>query len=160
MTFSILHAVDFADRLNHLIIPPLKAGMIVLADRYVYTAFARDVVRGVDREWVRNMYGFAIRPDLAFYFRVPIEVSLSRILAGRIELKFHESGMDLGISPDPRKSFSVFQGRILEEYDKITEEHHLEIVDGTQPIKKQQVFVREITEKMLKNYKRSPFLKE
>src|SRR5438309_528485 len=79
-TFSILHATDFADRLTHLIIPPLKAGMIVLADRYVYTAFARDVVRGVHPEWVRNLYGFAVKPNLAFYFKVPIEVSLGRIL--------------------------------------------------------------------------------
>jgi dTMP kinase len=96
-TFSILHATDFADRLVHLIIPPLKAGMIVLADRYIYTAFARDVVRGVHPDWVRNLYGFTVKPDLAFYFKVPIEVSLKRILTGRTVLKFHEAGMDLGL---------------------------------------------------------------
>lgn len=76
MTFSVLHATDFADRLAHLIIPPLKAGMIVCADRYIYTAFSRDVVRGVDRDWVRDLYGFSVRPDIAMYFRVPIEVRL------------------------------------------------------------------------------------
>ena len=72
-TFSLLHATDFADRLNYQIIPPLKAGMIVLADRYAYTAFARDVVRGVSPRWVRNLYSFAVKPDISFYFDVPIE---------------------------------------------------------------------------------------
>ena len=107
-TFSILHATDFADRLMHLIIPPMKAGMIVCADRYIYTAFARDVVRGVHPEWVRNLYGFAVKPDIGFYFKVPIEVSLNRILTGRVELKFHEAGMDMGLSEAAASWFSVF----------------------------------------------------
>src|SRR3954466_12278253 len=77
MTFSLLHATDFAYRLVHNILPPLKAGMIVLADRYAYTAFARDVVRGCDRQWVRDVYEFAPRPDMAFYFNVPIDVSVA-----------------------------------------------------------------------------------
>lgn len=124
-TFSILHATDFADRLAHLIIPPLKAGMIVCADRYVYTAFARDVVRGVHPEWVRNLYGFAVKPDIQFYFKVPIDISLKRILNGRVELKFHEAGMDLGLSDDPRESFRLFQSKILEEYDKISAEYRI-----------------------------------
>ena len=98
MTFSLLHATDFADRLLYKIIPPLKAGMIVLADRYTYTAFARDVARGVDRQWVRDLYSFAVRPDLAVYFRVPIDVSLDRLLARRVKLKFYEAGMDMGWS--------------------------------------------------------------
>ena len=101
MTFSLLHATDFAHRLVHNILPPLKAGMIVLADRYVYTAFGRDVARGVDADWVRGVYSFAPRPDLALYFRVPIEVSLARLLAGRTKLKYHEAGMDVGLAPDP-----------------------------------------------------------
>ncbi|GBF23544.1 thymidylate kinase 3, partial [Candidatus Gastranaerophilus sp. (ex Termes propinquus)] len=78
-TFSLLHAVDFADRLEKVIIPALKAGFIVLADRYVYTAFARDAAREVDRKWLRNMYGFAIKPDLAVYYDVSAKVSLDRI---------------------------------------------------------------------------------
>jgi dTMP kinase len=88
MTFSLLHATDFADRLLYHIIPPLKAGMIVLADRYTYTAFARDATRGVDRRWVRGLYSFAVKPDLAVYFRVPIEVSTDRLLGRRVKLKF------------------------------------------------------------------------
>src|SRR3989338_3226102 len=95
-TFSLLHATDFADRLNYQIIPPLKAGMIVLADRYAYTAFARDVVRGVHPDWIRKVYSFAIQPDITFYFRVPIEVACERILDGRTKLKFFEAGMDFG----------------------------------------------------------------
>src|SRR6187431_1386025 len=112
MTFSLLHATDFAHRLVHNILPPLKAGMIVLADRYVYTAFARDVIRGCDREWVRSVYDFAPRPDRAFYFDVPIEVSVGRILSGRAKLKDYEAGMDLGLAPDLVSSFKIFQGRI------------------------------------------------
>jgi len=156
-TFSVLHATDFADRLAHLIIPPLKAGMIVLADRYVFTAFARDVTRGVHPEWVRNLYDFAVRPDIAFYFKVPIDISLKRILNGRISLKFHEAGMDLGLSDDPSESFQLFQSRILEEYDKIARQYHLTVVDGTLPIHRQQQMMRDIVRKMLKTYDPSPF---
>lgn len=159
-TFSILHATDFADRLAHLIIPPLKAGMIVCADRYVYTAFARDVVRGVHPEWVRDMYGFAVRPDIAFYFKVPIEVSLKRILNGRVELKFHEAGMDLGLSEDLRESFRLFQSKILEEYDRIAQEYNLTVIDATQSIRKQQEQLREIVREKLKEYKPAPYLQK
>src|SRR3954452_12954447 len=125
MTFSLLHATDFAHRLVHNILPPLKAGMIVLADRYVYTAFARDVVRGCDRQWVRRVYQFAPRPDRAFYFRVPIDVSVSRLLAGRATIKDYEAGMDLRLASDPVSSFKIFQGRILDEYGRITQEYGL-----------------------------------
>jgi len=159
-TFSILHATDFADRLAHLIIPPLKAGMIVCADRYAYTAFARDVVRGVHPEWVRNMYGFTVRPDIAFYFKVPIDVSLKRILNGRVELKFHEAGMDLGLSEDPRESYRLFQARILEEYDKIAEEYGLTVIDAVQSIQKQQQLLREIVREKLKGYTPAPYLQK
>jgi dTMP kinase len=159
-TFSILHATDFADRLQHLIIPPLKAGMIVLADRYIYTAFARDVVRGVHPDWVRDMYGFAVKPDISFYFKVPIEVSLKRILTGRTALKFHEAGMDLGISDDIHESFKIFQSRILNEYDRITEEFGMTVIDAILPIQKQQAAVRDIVKAKLKDYVPAPYLKK
>src|SRR5258708_36859684 len=96
MTVSLLHATDFADRLLYKIIPPLKAGMIVLADRYAFTAFARDATRGVDRQWVRELYGFAVRPDRSLYFRVPIDVSVKRLMALRGKLQFYETGMVRG----------------------------------------------------------------
>jgi len=148
-TFSVLHAVDFADRLTFKIIPPLKAGMTVLADRYVYTAFGRDVARGVDNEWVRALYNFAPKPDLAIYFRVPIEVSLQRILSGRTKLKYHEAGMDLGLSRDPTESFRLFQSRVLVIYDEIVREFGLEVIDATADITQQQHQVRELAADIL-----------
>ena len=129
-TFSLLHATDFADRLAAKIIPPLKAGMVVLADRYVFTAFARDAARGVDRRWVRRVYNFSVRPDLAFYCRVPLEVSLKRLLAGRMQLKYYEAGMDLHLSTDPVESFRLFQSRVLKEYDLMVKEYGLIVIDA------------------------------
>jgi dTMP kinase len=143
MTFSLLHAVDFADRLEQIIVPALKAGFIVLADRYVYTAFARDVSRGVKPDWVRNMYGFAIQPDLAFYFQVPVDVSLSRICSNRAP-KFYEAGMDLNLSNDPYDSYKIFQSRVISEYDKMVEQYRLVKIDGTDTIHNQQIKLRDI----------------
>src|SRR3978361_1704419 len=144
MTFSLLHATDFADRLLYKIIPPLKAGMIVLADRYASTAFARDSVRGVDRQWVRELYSFAVRPDLALYFRVPIEVSLDRLMARRVKLKFYEAGMDLGWSSNPVDSFRLFQGKVRDEYDRLVEEFGLEVINAARSITIQQQEVRKL----------------
>jgi dTMP kinase len=148
-TFSVLHAVDFADRLTFKIIPPLKAGMTVLADRYVYTAFGRDVARGVDNEWVRALYSFAPKPDLAMYFRVPIEVSLQRILSGRTKLKYHEAGMDLGLSREPAESFRLFQSRVLVIYDELVREFGLDVIDATADISQQQQQVRKLAADVL-----------
>ena len=144
MTFSLLHATDFADRLLYRIVPPLKAGMIVLADRYSYTAFARDVARGCDREWVRDLYSFAVRPDLALYFRVPIDVSVDRLMARRVKLKFYEAGMDLGWSANPLESFRLFQGKVLDEYDQLVQEFGMEVVDARGSITEQQRLVRSV----------------
>ena len=152
LTFSLLHATDFADRLFYHVIPPLKAGMIVLADRYVYTAFARDVARGCDRAWVRKLYDFAIRPDIAFYFKVPVDVSLGRILSGRAKIKYYEAGMDLNISQDPVESFSKFQSKVLDEYDRVVEEYKLDVVDATAEIDEQQELVREAVTRALATY--------
>jgi dTMP kinase len=142
MTFSLLHATDFADRLLYNVIPPLKAGMIVLADRYTYTAFARDAARGVDRRWVRELYSFAVKPDLAVYFRVPIDVSVDRLLARRVKLKFYEAGMDLGWSSNPLESFRLFQGKVLDEYDQLVNEFGMEVIDARRSITDQQRLVR------------------
>jgi dTMP kinase len=153
-TFSLLHATDFANRFYHDILPPLKAGMVVLADRYVYTAFARDAVRGVSPTWVRKLYNFAIRPDMAFYFKVPIEVAIDRLLGGtRAQLKYYEAGMDLGISQDLAESFRIFQSRILTEYDKIVDEYELITMDATKEIEEQQNVMRRLVSEALENYK-------
>ncbi len=152
MTFSLLHATDFADRLLYKIIPPLKAGMIVLADRYAYTAFSRDAARGVDRQWVRDLYSFAVRPDLAVYFRVPIDTALDRLLARRVKLKFYEAGMDMGWSGNPTESFRLFQSKVLEEYDRIVPEHGLSVIDGRASITEQQrAFRRLIADSLEQN---------
>jgi dTMP kinase len=143
-TFSLIHATDFADRTERYILPLVRAGAIVCADRYAYTAFARDVARGVDRQWVRNLYSFAIRPNIAFYFRTPLEVALGRILGGRDALKYYEAGMDLGISRDVEESFRIFQGRILAEYEAMAPEMNFHIIDATQSIEDQQRQMRVI----------------
>jgi len=147
-TFSLLHATDFADRLENIIIPALKAGLVVLADRYCFTAFARDVARGVDREWVRNLYGFSVRPDGAFYFQVPIEVSLARIANSRMP-GYYESGMDMGLSTDPMQSFQIFQSRIINEYNQMVDEYGFYTMPATQAIHEQQVLFREYATKIL-----------
>jgi dTMP kinase len=149
MTFSLLHATDFADRQLYKIIPPLKAGMIVLADRYAFTAFARDVARGVDRRWVRGLYSFAVKPDLALYFRVPIDVSLDRLLARRVKMKFYEAGLDMGWSTNPIESFRIFQSKVLEEYDRIVDEFDMQVVDASSSITEQQVIVRRLVARIL-----------
>jgi dTMP kinase len=143
-TFSLIHATDFADRTERYILPLIRAGAIVCADRYAYTAFARDVARGVDPKWVRNLYSFALRPNLAFYFRTPLDVALSRILGGRDALKYYEAGMDLKLSRDVEDSFRVFQGRILAEYEAMSEEMGFHVIDATQSIEDQQRQMRAI----------------
>jgi dTMP kinase len=144
MTFSLLHATDFADRLLYKIVPPLKAGMTVLADRYAYTAFARDAARGVHPQWVRDLYSFAVRPDLAMYFRVPIDVSIDRLLARRMKLKFYEAGMDLNLSVNVVESFRLFQTRVLEAYDALVDEYGLRVIDASGSITDQQHIVRKL----------------
>ncbi len=148
-SFSLIHAADLADRTERQILPALKAGAIVLADRYIYTAFGRDVARGIPPAWVRKVYAFAVRPTVAFYFRVPLEESLKRILDGRPQLKYYEAGLDIGLSDDPNESFALFQKRILEEYEKMVSEFGLTVIDATLPLIKQQEMVREIITPLL-----------
>jgi len=158
MSFSLIHAADFADRLERTILPPLRAGAIVLADRYIFTAFARDAARGVDPEYVRRIYRFAPKPTAAFYFRVPLKEALNRILSGRPELKYYEAGMDLALSEDPYKSFELFQGRILDQYDAMVDEFGLEVIDATLPISVQQTKMRELVEPHLASVLRAPVM--
>ncbi len=147
-TFSLLHAVDFADRLEKIIIPAMKAGFIVLADRYVYTAFARDVAREVDPKWVRNMYSFAIKPDLTVYFDVSAKTSLDRLCATR-QPKYYEAGMDLKLSNNPYKSYVLFQNRVIEEYKNMIDEFNLLKIDANDTIHSKQLKLRELTKEIL-----------
>ena len=113
ITFSLLYATDLADRLNSIIIPALKAGLMVICDRYYYTAFARDVVRGAAPQWVRKLYGFAVEPDLVFYLKMPLDPLLRRIITTRGSLDFYESGRDIGMSTDLYQSFKLYQSQIM-----------------------------------------------
>ena len=155
-TFSLIHATDFADRYERHLLPLLRAGYIVLCDRYVFTAFARDVTRGCPPDWVRGLYGFAALPDITMFFKTDLEVSLNRILEGRPKLKFFEAGMDLRLSNDPYESFRIFQGRILEQYIAMSGEYDFVVMDANQNVEKQQVIVRKlVSEKIdLKKFKR------
>ncbi|MDP7034853.1 MAG: thymidylate kinase [Planctomycetota bacterium] len=148
-TFSLIHAADFADRWERQILPLLEAGYLVLADRYVYTAYARDGARGCSAEWLRNLYRFAVKPDITLFYRSPLEISLSRILQNRTRLKFHEAGMDLGLSLDPRESFRLFQGMILEQYDSMAEPEGFEVLDGTQSVHDLQIRTRSLIRKRI-----------
>ena len=148
-TFSLLHATDFADRYERNIFPLLRAGYIVLADRYVYTAYARDVVRGCSHKWVCKVYNFAVKPDLIFYFRVPIDIAADRILSGRPKLKYYEAGMDLNLSNDEYESYRIFQSRIIDQYESMINEEGFTVIDGTDAIEKQQIAVRKRVQELI-----------
>ena len=122
----------------------LKAGFIVLADRYKFTALARDTVRGCPQEWVEQLYSFAFQPDITFYFSLPLRTALDRILVGRPALKYHEAGMDLGLSPDPVESFKIFQGRIHKAYEVLARRYRFTRIDSDRPVEAIQEEVRAI----------------
>jgi dTMP kinase len=155
-TFSLLQATDFADRWENQMLPMLKAGVIVLADRYAFTAFARDVARGVHPDWVRNLYSFAPQPDMAFYFQVPVNIAADRILSGRTKLKFYEAGMDLGLSENKITSFRLFQQRIVNEYDAMVPEFNFTVIDGTLPVEVQQSLIRQKVKTLIRGWRGLP----
>lgn len=155
-TFSLIQATDFADRWENHLLPLLKAGVIVIADRYAFTAFARDVARGVDPKWVRNLYSFAIQPDLALYFNVDIETAVDRIMASRAKIKFYEAGMDLGLSDKKITSFRLFQGKVLEEYEKMVGEFNFKVIDANKPVENQQKEIRGLVNAMLRGWEGLP----
>ncbi len=155
-TFSLMTATDFADRWERYIFPLLKAGGIVLADRYAFTAFARDVARGVDPQWVRSLYSFAPMPDLTLYFRVPLDVAVDRILSSRAKIKYYEAGMDLGLSDNKVTSFRLFQQRVIDEYEKMVDEFGMTVLDGTSSVQKEQKVVRQLVTKMLRGWEGLP----
>jgi dTMP kinase len=141
-TFSLIHATDFADRYERQILPMLRAGFLVLCDRYAYTSFARDQARGCDFNWLTQIYGFAYKPDITFFFHVPVDAALARLVKARSEPSWFEAGMDLELDPDPRESFMIFQSRITANYLRMVDEYGLVRVDATRPIIWQQEFLR------------------
>lgn len=155
-SFSLIQATDFANRWENYLLPMLKAGVIVIADRYAFTGFARDVARGVDPKWVRNLYSFAYQPDLALYFQVDIDTAVERILASRSKIKYYEAGMDLGLSDKKITSFRLFQTKVLEQYEKMAEEFNFKIIDAKQPVEKQQKEIRSLVNSILRGWEGLP----
>ena len=151
-TFSLLHATDFADRFERQILPPLRAGYLVLCDRYVYTAFVRDVARGCEPAWVRNIYGFAPPPDRTFYFQVPVAVSLKRKIASRQKISYYEAGMDLGLSDDVIESYEKFQSRLKREYDRMAATDRFTVIEAGRPVEKVQMEIRHEIRPLIENF--------
>jgi dTMP kinase len=133
LTFVLLYATDFADRLEKEVIPALKAGFIVLSDRYIFTALARAGLRGVDRQWLRSLYGFAIAPHLTFYLKVDVDTLIERVLAAR-GMDFWESGMDLKLGDDIYDSFRAYQNKLLREYTSMAEEFTFHNIDARRSV--------------------------
>src|SRR5207342_1051582 len=133
LTFVLLYATDFADRLEKEIIPALKAGFIVLSDRYIFTALARAGVRGVDRTWLRNLYGFAIAPHLVFYLRIDERTLIRRVLQSR-GMDFWESGMDMKLGDDIYESFRAYQRSLLREYTSMADEFGFRVLDAKRKV--------------------------
>lgn len=149
-SFSLLYATDFADRLEHQIIPALRSGFVVLADRYIYTAFARDFVRSGDRNWIRDVFGFAIVPDLVCYLRIDVDTLALRVLETG-GMNYWESGMDLKLGADLYDSFKKYQASLIEEFDKMAEEFHFDVVDARKPPDEIQEALRTTIQPILKN---------
>ena len=155
MSFSLIHAADFANRVHAQILPALQAGAIVLADRYVYTAFARDAVRGVSRPWLHKLYSFAVKPTVAFYYDVPLDEAIHRISEGRPTFKYYEAGLDLGLADDTLESFRMYQGLIQKEYEQMIDEFGLVRMEATEPLVVQQRRMRDIVKPHLEGIKRA-----
>ena len=132
-TFSLIHATDFADRLEKEIIPALKAGFVVLADRYIFSALARAGVRGVDRAWLRSLYGFSIAPHLVFYLKIDVDTLIRRVLQSR-GMDYWESGMDMKLGDDIYESFRAYQRALLKEYASMADEFNFRILDARRKV--------------------------
>lgn len=133
-TLSLFYATDFADQMENMILPALRAGQMVLADRYIYTLMARDLVRGMDEEWLKNLYGMAVVPDAVFYLNVAPEELVQRALAKYSSLDYWESGMDLGLARNMFDSFLEYQGRVAAQFKRLQRTYRFQIIDGHRPV--------------------------
>jgi dTMP kinase len=137
LTMQLYYATDFADRLENQMLPALRAGFIVLTDRYIYSAIARAAVRGADPNWIRRIYGIALVPDAVFYLRLRSAGDLAaRVLVSGRGFDFWESGMDLGLADDYYDSFVTYQNRLLREFDRMSREYGFNVVDASKPVKR------------------------
>jgi dTMP kinase len=145
ITFSLFYAADFADRVANVIEPALARGEVVIADRYVYTAFARDVARGADRRWLTTLYRFAPEPDVVFYLRVRPQVTEQRIPSVPVKaLDRYEAGLDLGLSIDPSQSFQLYQQRVFDAFDQMSAEYAFVVLDGEQSVSEIDKSIRNV----------------
>lgn len=142
MTFTLLYATDFADRFENLIIPALKSGHIVLTDRYVFTAIARDVIRQPDTEWIRKLFSFALVPDLVLYMNIDMESLIPRAIEGG-GMNYWEAGMDMHMGQDLFDSFVNYQSALITEYDKLAKEFSFESIDAKKSVDEIQQDIRE-----------------
>lgn len=133
LTMNLFYATDFADRLENQIIPALKAGFIVLSDRYIYSIMARDIVRGADPQWARKVYGFALKPDMIIYLKTDIPTLVYRLVHGR-GFNYWESGMDLRCAGDLYDNFCYYQGKLIEQFDQMSAEYGFIEVDATRSV--------------------------
>lgn len=148
-TLSLFYATDFADQLENSILPALKAGFIVLADRYIYTLMARDLVRGMDAQWLENLYGIALVPDAVFYLRVSPEVLVQRNFAKDFALDYWESGMDLGLSRDMFDSFLKYQALMSNQFERLQSTYGFSILEGDRPPEDINAELQQKTEQVL-----------
>jgi dTMP kinase len=148
-TFSLIHATDFADQLENNILPALRAGSIVIADRYIYTLMVRDLVRGMDEDWLRNLYGIALVPDAVFYLEVRPEILVQRVFAKQQALDYWESGMDLGLSRDMFDSFLQYQSRMRDTFRRLQRRYGFDIIDAERSMDEVNAELRQRIENVL-----------
>ena len=156
MTFTLLYATDFADRFENMIIPALKSGHIVLTDRYVFTAMARDVVRQPDTKWIRNLFSFALEPDLTLYMKIDIETLIPRAIEGG-GMNYWEAGMDLHMGQDLFDSFANYQVTQIAEYNKLAKEFNFETIDARKKVEEIQEDMREKVKPFIQGTKSKPW---
>ncbi len=151
ITFSLFYAADFADRVANVILPALERGEVVVADRYVYTAFARDVARGADRSWLTTLYRFAPQPDVVFYLRVPPDVTQQRVPSVPVKAQDrYEAGLDLGLSADPVRSFQMYQQRVFDEFERLSLDHLFIVLDGERKVDAISRSIRDIVRTLVR----------
>jgi len=149
LTYSLIHATDFADRYEKYILPMYKAGYVVISDRYIYTAYARDSVRGLSIDWVAKLYSFAIKPDIVFFIRVTAEEALRRLKENRRKIKPNEAGADIFPDLKPEEGFLKYQGAVLSVYDKLAPVENFYVIDGQRDPKSIQIEIREKVSEIL-----------
>ena len=148
LTISLFYATDFADRLENQIIPALKAGFYVLSDRYFYSIIARDIVRGIDPKWARNLYGFALVPDVVFYLKAEVETLVTRIVHGR-GFEFWEAGMDISKADNLYDSFVEYQTSMIDQFDQMAKEYKFHVVNANKSVKEINNDIKEQLQKIL-----------